>query len=73
MDTTYDSAPIGGLCTGMPIEIWFPVVKKGGANKEERAERTRLDSVAVETCSMCKNCTALSTHFATNRLVSGEE
>ncbi len=57
MNTAHDSAPIGGLCTGMPIEIWFPVVKKGGANKEERAERNRLDKVAIETCSVCEKKT----------------
>lgn len=54
MQKTYDSAPIGGLCSGMPIEIWFPVVKKGGANRAERLERLRLDEIAFDTCSRCE-------------------
>lgn len=54
MQTKYNSAPIDGLCSGMPIEIWFPVVKKGGANKAERAERRRLDEIAVDTCLECE-------------------
>ena len=50
----YDKAPVGGLCAGIPINIWFPITKKGGSNAEERLRKKTDEALVLETCSQCE-------------------
>lgn len=49
----YDFAPENGLCSGHPIDIWFPPSRKGHMSKEEREQRAQDDKFAKDTCFAC--------------------